>query len=430
MTRILAIEPNPERGALLRRMVGDAVDAEVLPVTSAKAALAVMETHRPDVILTSSILSPQDDRELVSHLRQTPALRHLPVLTVPPVTEPPPTDNSLLARLRRRRQPSFWPSYDFDAVVSRIEDAIADSRWAAAHAPHSAPPEIQLVEFAPAAARGAELADSVPDAAPAAGFAHFSPDAGRDDEFAEFAPQADADSAIPPRGPMRLRKRARRWEGWQLSWLSTVKLPSGFELRLVNISTSGLLVESNARIALGTRTSFDLWGPYRKITVPARIVRSDIGVVDSSGVRYHAAAVFEHAIDTMMPAEDPIDVGTQLHELVSRVLDRATGGVPPRELRTEFEAGVMALVSVRDVRLREIPSATEHGPESIYFTVPDAATSAVLQVTFDPGYEPQQKDLETLKAAAAAAARMLDVTEPLHLFRPEAVSAPESRPTE
>jgi hypothetical protein len=194
--------------------------------------------------------------------------------------------------------------------------------------------------------------------------------------------------------------------------------------------TSGLLVESNARIPLGTTTSFDLWGPYRKITVPARIVRSDIGVVDSSGVRYHVAAVFEHAIETMMPAEEPDDVGAQLNELVTRMLDRATGGAPSREVRTEFEAGVMALVSVRDVRLRETPSATEHGPESIYFTVPDASTPAVLQVTFDPGYEPRQEDLETLKAAAAVAARMLEVTEPLHLFHPEPGSAPESRQTE
>jgi CheY-like chemotaxis protein len=388
MIRILAIEPNPERGALLRRLVRDAVGAEVMPVTSTKAALAAIESHQPDVILTSSILSPQDEGELVSHLRRTPALRHLPVLTVPPVMQAPVTDNSLLTRLRLRRRQPAGPAYDFSAVVSRIEDAIEDSRFAAQHSDRSA----------------------------------------ANVELTEFAPQTAAATAYSRR-PVRQRKRARRWEGWQLPWLSTVKLPSGFELRLVNISNSGLLVESHSRIPMGTATSFDLWGPYRKLTIPARIVRSDIGVVDAVGVRYHAAAVFDHAIDTLMPADEPVDVATLLDELVDKLLDRARLGADPRELRGEFEAGVMALVSIRDVRLRDAPSATEHGPESIYFTIPDATAHAVLQVTFDSGYQPRQEDFDALKAASAAAARVLGVIEPLRLFPPEPESAHESRPT-
>jgi hypothetical protein len=389
MTRILAIEPDPERGALLSRLVHDAVGAEVMPVTSTKAALAAIESQRPDVILTSSILSPHDEGELVSHLRRTPALRHLPVLTVPPVMEAPLTDNSLLTRLRLRRRRAPRPAYDFSAVVSRIEDAIEDSRVAARHADRSAATE----------------------------------------ELTEFAPQTAAAVTAYSRRAVRQRKRARRWDGWQLPWLSTVKLPSGFELRLVNISSSGLLVESHGRIPMGTVTSFDLWGPYRKLTIPARIVRSDIGVVDSVGVRYHAAAVFDYAVDTMMPTEEPVDVATLLDELVDKVLDRAMLGADRRELRGEFEAGVMALVAVRDVRLRDAPSPTEHGPESIYFTIPDATAHSVLQVTFDAGSQLRQEDFDALKAAAAAAARVLGVIEPLRLFLPEPESAHESRPT-
>jgi hypothetical protein len=118
-----------------------------------------------------------------------------------------------------------------------------------------------------------------------------------------------------------------------------------------------------------------------------------------------------------------------LEDLVTRVLDRAKLGAPPRELRAEFEAGVMALVPVRDIRLRVTPTA-EHGHESIYFTVPGVDTPAVLQVTFDRGYQPQLEELDTLKLAATVAARMLGVTEPLHLFLPESASSLESRPTE
>ena len=323
MTRILAIEPSPERGALLGRLVREAVDAEVMPVTTTKEALAAIEAHQPDVILTSSILPPQDDRELVSHLRQTPALRHLPILIVPPVMEPPHVDTTLLARLRLRRQPSFWLAYDFDAVVSRIEDAIEDSRWTASRAQRMDAPEERRA----------------PESA-----------------LAEFAPQAAVAIVARPHRLKLMRERARRWEGWQLSWLSCVRFPSGFELRAINVSASGILLESDVRIPLGTTTSFDLWGPNRTINVSGRIIRSDIGVVSFSGVRYHAAAVFDHAIDTLIPAEAPIEVETQPGHVVDTVLDRATlVGTESPELPTGFEAGV----AVRDIGRRDTQSSSD-----------------------------------------------------------------------
>jgi CheY-like chemotaxis protein len=98
MTRILAIEPDLQRGTLLRRLLRDAVRADVTVVPSTKAALAALSAQAPDLILTSSLMAPQDDRDLVTHLRETPALRHLPVLTMPPVAEPPaPKKPGLLA---------------------------------------------------------------------------------------------------------------------------------------------------------------------------------------------------------------------------------------------------------------------------------------------------------------------------------------------
>src|SRR4029079_15473633 len=58
MTRLLAIEPNPERGMLLRRLLREAVRGEVTVVSSTKAALTALSAQTPDLILTSSLISP------------------------------------------------------------------------------------------------------------------------------------------------------------------------------------------------------------------------------------------------------------------------------------------------------------------------------------------------------------------------------------
>ena len=411
MTRILAIEPNPERGALLRRLVRDAVRADVTLVTSTKTAIVSMDAHRPDLILTSSLLTPKDDRDLIAHLRQTPSLRDLQVLTIPPVAEPQEVPSpGLFARLRRRRSTPPTPAYDFSAVALRIEEAIALSTIAAQNEKHDRQPVIIDAPVAPAT--------------------HAIELAACQDIFTK-------------------RTRATRWEGWQLPWLKSINVPSGIDVRLINISKSGLLVESGARIAPGATTTFRLWGPHRDLTVPARIVRSEVATVDRFGLKYHAAAVFDYTFDTMMPdASDPIDARARLDELVETIRLKAEGGASPAALRLEFESGVMKLVTVRDVRLRDVPVAENDGRESVYFTVRRSDAPAVLQVTFEANYQPHADEFNALKAAAAAAAHVVDATDtarqitltvrhraaarvnaPLRLVPVQPESARELRPT-
>jgi hypothetical protein len=241
------------------------------------------------------------------------------------------------------------------------------------------------------------------------------------------------------------RTRATRWEGWQLPWLKSINVPGGIEARLINLSSTGLLVESGARIAPGAATTFRLWGPHRDLTVPARIVRSEVASVDRFGVKYHAAAVFDFTFDTMMP--DPIEAGVHLDDLVETIRRKADGGASAAELCVEFEAGIMKLVSVRDVRLRDVPVAENDGRESVYFTVSRLDAPAVLQVTFEANYQPRADEFNALKAAAAAAARIVDaigtarqikitartaparVSAPLRLVPHASESALELRPT-
>jgi hypothetical protein len=54
-----------------------------------------------------------------------------------------------------------------------------------------------------------------------------------------------------------------------------------------------------------------------------------------------------------------------------------------------------------------VPAPVEEG-EAVYFTVPtDDESQPILQVTFAPDYEPGERELSLLKAAASVAATML-----------------------
>jgi hypothetical protein len=378
MARILAIEPNPEHGTTLERLVRESLDAEVVLATSTDAAIAAMTEDPPDLILTSSLLAPSDDQQLAAHLRQAPSLKHLPVLTIPPfvdTTETPDTSISgLISRLLRRR-PRTWTSYDFEAVATRIRETIEEARTRAAEPP----PPVRIVE-AP---------DSV---------LHMT-----DDELRNYC------------GLGSKRRRAQRWTSADLPWISGVKLSWGLDLRLLNISSTGLLVESGLRLTPGNRTTFQLAGPHKDIVIAARVVRSRVSSVDPLGVRYVSAAQFEKAFDSLTPADaEPAgtNVDARLDEIIARVKEEAAAGASPAELRAEFEAGVHDLVTAREIRIRQTPVVENDGRDSIYFTIPTAGRSpAILQVTFEPNYRPCPEEFAALRAASIAAADILPLTD-------------------
>jgi len=350
--------------------------------------MAAMSAEQLDLILTSTLLTKKDDQDLVAHLRQTPALRHVPILTIPLVTEQPDpraTPSGLMSRLRRRR-PLAGPAYDFSTVAARIEAALEQSRIDAAT-------EFDSSYFA--------LAGT--DARPAP-----------DDVDAPLAVLPTIDEQIRAScglGPTRTR--AQRWTSAQLPWLASVKLSWGLEVRLLNISSSGLLVESGVSLTPGSTTTFQLTGPSQDMVVPARVVRSRVATVNSVGVRYHAAAVFDNAFAALTAADtEPIDPAGRLAELVAAVRERSACGAHPADLRAEFEAGVLGLVTAREVRIRDVPVVENDGRESVYFTIPAPDTSpAVLQVTFELDYQPGPEEFDALEAASAAAATVLHLTE-------------------
>src|SRR5688572_1536244 len=130
MARILAIEPDAARRATLGRLVSQHLTAEVVLAASASDALLTLADIPPDVILTSTLLPADQDKQLAAHLRAAPDLDHLPVLTIPPVVEMTNRLSKpvgLWARMfRRRRMREPFPPYDFTAITTRIEEALEE----------------------------------------------------------------------------------------------------------------------------------------------------------------------------------------------------------------------------------------------------------------------------------------------------------------
>ena len=66
---------------------------------------------------------------------------------------------------------------------------------------------------------------------------------------------------------------------------------------LLNISSTGMLVETGSKLEPGSVTKLHLCGPDTHLVVPARFVRSEVAAVNREGVKYHAAAMFQKPLD-------------------------------------------------------------------------------------------------------------------------------------
>src|SRR5262245_10962328 len=285
MARILAVEPDAERSVILRRLVKQSLNYEIVIVQSADEAINRMVDAEPDVILTSSLLAPGEDEHIAAYLRLSPTLDHLPVLTIPPVVAQTAPEQKrsrlawLLPRFRRRRH-QWRPAYDFSAVAARIEDALEQSKIDAERSQPERPARLMLLE----ATRPLLL------------------EAGRDSDIPSQATLVRLDAelrAFADPGVRARLDRAHRWDGGELPWLNNLRLTWGPELRVVNISTSGLLVESGIRFTLGNREEFQFDVDEQELIVKARVVRSDVASVGSLGVKYTAAAVFDMPFENL-----------------------------------------------------------------------------------------------------------------------------------
>jgi hypothetical protein len=197
-------------------------------------------------------------------------------------------------------------------------------------------------------------------------------------------------------------------------WLSGIRLPWGLELQVVNISTTGVLVESTSKLTPGSTADLHLSGPTTDLIVPARFVRSEVAGIDGRGVKYHAAAAFERELDLVrvQPAlSSHLSPQKALADLLASVMGDSTAAIEPG--RARFLRGLRDLARARDVQVRDVPVRPMDGCESIYFEIPgNRSTGAVLQVMFDPDHDLGATEFRLLKAAACLTAAALEFDAP------------------
>ena len=357
--RILAIEPDRAHALALKKFVQSCIDADLVVVDSVPSAKAAIAEQLPQAVLVSELVSPDDDVDLTAHVRSRVPGRPLPILAVPAMgggdDELSPAPRGLLRLIASGGSLTDAP---------RLQ--MARRQAALRHA-------LQAIADLPAAPAGA--------------------------------------TAIAPQRP-----RAPRWKGDNIPWLTRVTMPLGLEVRLVNISRSGLLIESRGHFVAGQPAAFELHGRLR-LVVPGRFVRSAAAVGGGSasdGPLYHCAALFDDDLPLFAPHASGLYGGTlvssDLGEVLAWVRGQARSGLRPDRIRAAFELSIQELVGARAVLICRAPAQADEPGDSVCLPVPTTDGSvAFLQAIYDTARPPSSHAFEQLQTAALLAADVLEI---------------------
>jgi len=388
LPRIIVIESDSTRRTLIRSFVNEHVRAELFIADSVRAAIEHMERRMPDVVITPALLSPQAGAALAAQIKEQQGARYIQLLTIPAfdmLGEPEVVERRRIGLFRRGTQAVC--RFDRRMVGAQIADAIERARQARR-------------EYAAWLAQQAELV--------------------------EEEKRRQAERALEPvrvNGMLMLtdgglqgdidRRAARRKPLQEFPWLSDARLAWGGSISLVNISKTGVLIESGSKFVPGSTTNLHLTGPEANFVVPVRFVRSSIARVDAMGVRYHAAARFDRELDLREPrqsGEPPTSPPQALVALLETALANAANGAEPAH--TQFVRAVRDLIGARDVQVRT-GGAGSGGPETLFFEVPgETRLRTVLQVVFGNSHTVSAAQLRMLRAAAWLTAVALEFDRP------------------
>ena len=407
MPRILAIEADLKRRRALTTLVKEHIKTELVVVPSVQAAIRAIAERAPDLILAPALLSPPDEAELLTHMKQLDTAPYIQMLTLPALdmlVDAPAEQTGrrgLFGPVFNRRPVSLGLRYDRNMVAAQIADGLSRARelrieYAAMLAYHEAA-EHATRQVALARRGGVETFDA------ASAF------------LAQQKSNGDAEE----------RRIALRKGRGEVPWLSGIKLSWGPELQLVNISSTGVLVESGSKFAPGSTTELHLSGPETNLVVPVRFIRSAVAKIDGLGVRYHAAAAFAKELDLAGPrrVDAPATPPQELASLLGSVFATANERSEPAHAR--FANGLRRLVGARAVQVRTGSAGSAGGLETLYFDVPgDDRLRTTLQVVFDRNHEVTDAEFKLLKAAAWLTAAVLELEMPVsHAAEPPAGTA-------
>jgi len=96
---------------------------------------------------------------------------------------------------------------------------------------------------------------------------------------------------------MERRRAPRRIPGRDES-LSRVRLRTGRELAVIDLSTVGALVEGSARLLPGTHVDVHVMTRDGRVLVRSRVSRASVFRLQADLVMYRAALAFDRTIDT------------------------------------------------------------------------------------------------------------------------------------
>ena len=401
-TRLLAIEPDPQRGAVLDRVLDERVCADVVIVCDINAALTSIAEQVPDLILTSTFLPPAALARLIDELRHLPDAAHTQIITTPysldaPHGEPPREESDRILRFPRQRMEAGRFHVDPVLVTTEVAQYLEQARVLRASARNRQEPGVgPITELVLAARPPGPWQFSTGPAAPAA------------QDFRAL-------NALRPTD----RRRAARRRAADLAGQLGIRLSPDVDATIVDISSSGVRLETSTRLQPGALIDLEVIGMEGSVVVGARLIRTETVDRDGPDVKYRAAAIFLREIDLFARNANPTLVAAAaaasytpriLAELLGRVLVDAAWLSNGRKLWSIFESEVCALVRAREVRIRALPVPATGGCESLYFRIPSAAGSEHgLHVVFERGCRPTALESRLLTAAASLASVVLDL---------------------
>ncbi len=333
---ILALEPDPARAKTIRHIVCDVVRADFRLVRSKSRLLEALSAGIPDLILLPALLSSVDEADLLAHLSTLRDSGHVEILVTP---------FRFASEDAPREAPSSW------------------RRW---WAPGKSTPQRQEQAcnpraFAEQLTWSLQRAQEVrQDRAQRREWQREMEDVGRP-SLPVVVPQAvtiaDASTlaAVPPSD----RRAHRRFAAEELVGLRAARIKHGPQVRLVDCSAGGALIESEVPLRPDSEATLELIGDAQRSIVPFRVVRCHVSAAESR-LLYWGACAFTRLLeldDLLRPRPD--DQTTSTDDSADR-FDVAVKAIVERHVsNTDRDAGSRRSIQASQVRelstlLREV----------------------------------------------------------------------------
>jgi hypothetical protein len=398
-TCILAVEPDPQMGDVLYRVLDKRVSAEVTVVQDVEAALASIAARVPDLILTSTFLPPNALARLIDELRRRPDATHTQVITTPHFLDRPAGVTDRILRFPRQRTGVGGSHCDAVTLRTQVSEYLNQAialRAEARSTPKRWGPITDLVPAAQALEASRSTMGSPSLKIPTA----------QDLRALNYLRPAD-------------RRRASRRRAADLAGQWALKLSPHGDASILDLSSTGVRLETSTELYSGHLIDLELIGMEGNHPVSARLIRTEMIESDGSEVKYRAAAMFLREIDVFATSRDPVvDVAAAeshspkaVADLLGRVLASASWVSNGTTLRSKFETELRAMVRAKDVSIRTVPVRAAGGCQSLYFKIPSTGDPEhALHIVFERGHRPSAAEFRLLKAAATLAAVVLDLS--------------------